>query len=238
MLRQIRAVIFLPIAVLSYILFGSVAIISSFITGNGDFAHRLGRIWSRVLFSAAGARLTVSGLENIPRGRPVVFASNHASQFDIPALYLALNVQFRFLVKKELFRIPLFGTAMLKAGYIPIDRSGGRAAVLSIRKAAEKIRSGTSVVVFPEGTRSVDGRLGPFKPGGMQLAIQAGCPIVPVAISGSYKVLPKGSLKVRPGSIKVAVGRSMDPGGTRDEMIKKVWSAILDMLDSDNRPIF
>lgn len=183
----------------------------------------------------AGVKLHVTGLENIPSGGPVVFASNHASQFDIPVLYLALGVQFRFLVKKELFSIPLFGTAMRRAGYIPIDRSGGRAAVLSLKKAAQRIKEGTSIVVFPEGTRSPDGRLQPFKAGGMQLAIQAGCPIVPVAISGSHEVLPKGSLTLKPGLITVAIGKPIDPNGSKDDVTKKTWDAINAMLGDLNR---
>lgn len=235
MLCKIRALFFFPVAVLSFGLFGSVAIALSFLPGSGDYGHRIGIAWSRLLFWAAGARLFVTGLENIPRDRPVVFASNHASQFDIPVLYRALGVQFRFLVKKELFNIPLLGAAMRRAGYIPIDRSGGRAAVLSLKKAAQRIREGTSIVVFPEGTRSVDGRLQPFKSGGMQLAIHAGCPIVPVAISGSHEVLPKGSISLRPGPINVAIGRPIDPNGSRDDVARKTWVAINSMLGDSNR---
>ncbi|MGQ9500230.1 MAG: lysophospholipid acyltransferase family protein [Dissulfurimicrobium sp.] len=235
MFCKIRAPLFFLVAVLSFGLFGSVAIALSFLPGSRDYAHRIGIIWSRILFWAAGAKLFVTGRENIPSDRPVVFASNHASQFDIPILYLALGVQFRFLVKKELFHIPLLGTAMKRAGYIPIDRSGGRAAILSLKKAAQRIKEGTSIVVFPEGTRSVDGRLQPFKSGGMQLAIHAGCPIVPVAISGSHELLPKGSLSLRPGPIHVAIGRPIDPNGSRDDVTRKTWDAINAMLGDLNR---
>ncbi|MGB9712014.1 MAG: lysophospholipid acyltransferase family protein [Dissulfurimicrobium sp.] len=236
MFHKIRAVFFLIFAVSSYVLLGSIAILLSLLTGTGDYGHNLGRFWSKLLFIVAGLRLNVTGSENIPLGRPVVFASNHASQLDIPVLYLALCVQFRFLVKKELFKIPLFGQAMRMAGYIPIDRSGGKTAVLGLRDAAKRIREGTSIVVFPEGTRSSDGRLQPFKIGGIKVAIESGCPIVPVAISGSHKVLPKGSLMIRPGGIiSVSIGRPIDPKGSRDDLTKEVWDAINAMLGNLNR---
>jgi len=181
----------------------------------------------------------VEGRENIPAGRPVVFASNHASQLDIPILYKALPVQFRFLVKQELFSIPFFGLAMRMTGYIPVDRSGGREAIKSLQEAARRIAGGTSVVVFPEGTRSPDGSLGAFKPGGMVVAIKAGVPVIPVAILGSSSVLPKGRLRVQPGAVTVRIGppiESCTPGGPRrkEEVSGAVRDAIAGMLE---RPV-
>jgi 1-acyl-sn-glycerol-3-phosphate acyltransferase len=154
---------------------------------------------------------------------------------DIPVLYLALPVQFRFIVKKELFKIPLFGLAMKKTGYIPVDRSGGRESLKSIQEAAAKIKSGTSVVVFPEGTRSHDGNLGPFKLGGMLVALKANCRIVPVAISGSHHILPKGARIARCGDINVFIGRPLTTeidgkAKSREKITQEVWEAILDLL--------
>ncbi len=139
---------------------------------------------------------------------------------DIPILYKALPVEFRFLVKKELFKIPLLGFAMKTAGYVPIDRSGGRAAVRSMKEAAARIREGASIVVFPEGTRTLDGKLQPFKEGGFMLAVKSGCPVVPVAIRGSYNILRKGSFIAKPGDVEVIVGSPMEM--SRDINRKKI----------------
>ncbi len=229
------------IVAISYVPFATCAIIASILTGRGDIAHVLGRMWAKFSLAVSGVKVEITGSENIPMDTPVIYASNHASQFDILALYRTLPVQFRFVVKKELFRIPLFGYAMKRAGYISIDRSGGKAAVRSLIKAGEAIRSGTSVVVFPEGTRSPDGRLRPIKPGAVVLAIKSGCPIVPVAISGSHRVLPKGRIRIRPGRIRVAIGPAIQTteGGrprSREQVSEELYRAIYSMLSPENRP--
>jgi len=227
--------------VLSFLALSPLAIISGIITGSGNLAHSISRIWSRIVLSISGVSLHVEGVENIPSGIPVVFACNHASQFDIPILTVALPVQFRFIVKKELFKIPLFGLAMRRTGYIPIDRSGGKAALKSLKDAAQKIKNGVSVVVFPEGTRSPDGRLRPFKAGSIFLAQKADVPIVPVGISGSHRILPKGSLKMRPGHVIVRIGSPISAsrqynGLSKEELTKIVWQHVCQLLDDDNRP--
>ena len=225
------------VGIISYIVLASIGLLISLFTHKGaDILHSLGRLWSRIIFLAAGIRLHIRGQANIPRGEPAVFASNHQSQFDIPALYLALPIQFRFVVKQELFRIPLFGQAMKRAGYVPIDRSGGKNAVKSLREAVRRIQAGASVVVFPEGTRSPDGRLLPFKGGVLLLALRAGVPIVPVGIRGSHKVLPKGSLWVRSGTINVSIGIPIDTReyqgrGEKERLVKRVQKAVAELVD-------
>jgi len=238
----VRAFLAPAVIVLSFVLLAVLAIAASMVTGSGDPAHRVGRIWARIALRAAGVKVRVGGRGHIPRGEPVVFACNHASQFDIPVVYAALPVQFRFLVKKELFRIPLFGLAMRRTGYIPVDRAGGKAALRSLEEAAARIREGTSVVIFPEGTRSPDGRLRPFKAGGILLAVKAGCRVVPVAVSGSHRILPKGTLKVRSGEVRVGIGPAVNTvreGGrsrSKDDVAMDVWNAIAAMLEEENRP--
>jgi len=228
-----------PIVVVSaFIILFPAAIIAGLIDDSGNRVHRLGRLWARTIIRASGIKVDVEGRDNIPMGRPVVFACNHASQFDIPILYEALPVQFRFVAKKELFKIPLLGFAMRLAGYIPIDRSGGKAALRSLQEAVGSLKMGRSIIIFPEGTRSPDGRLGPFKTGGILIAVRAGCPIVPVAISGSHNVLPRGSLRVRPGRIKVTIGppvRTVGPKGPvhKDIVTKEVRESISSMLNGD-----
>lgn len=170
-----------------------------------DYLHNYARLWARVGLLLAGVRLKVSGQEHLRAGQPVIYMSNHASNFDILALFAGLPGQFRWLAKEELFRIPLFGLAMRRAGYIPLDRSDRRKALHSMTEAAKRIRAGASVVIFPEGTRSADGILQPFKKGGFLIALKAGVPVQPVAISGSFAIMPKSSRQIHGGLIEVQI---------------------------------
>jgi 1-acyl-sn-glycerol-3-phosphate acyltransferase len=180
---------------------------------SAEKAQLLPRYWGRIILAVSGVQVTVKGMENLEPGRPYIFASNHQSQFDIFSMQGCFEFDFRWMAKKELFQIPLFGHAMRMAGYIPVDRSHGRKAMKSLVEAAERIASGTSVIIFPEGTRSRDGKLHEFKTGGMVLAIKSGVPVVPVAIKGTYEVLPKRSLFAKPGRVSIRVGRPIDTSG-------------------------
>jgi 1-acyl-sn-glycerol-3-phosphate acyltransferase len=173
--------------------------------------------WARSICIASGANVQVEGTENLAPDRPYIFAANHQSQFDILALQGFLGIDFRWLAKKELFKVPIWGTAMLRAGYIPIDRSHGRQALKSLGEAAQKIAAGTSVIIFPEGTRSKNGKLQKFKSGAMMLAIKSGVPLVPVAITGTYDILPKGHLMVRSGKVTIRVGQPIDTKGYKSK---------------------
>lgn len=175
----------------------------SFLSPN--YLHSYARFWAQVSLRLAGQRLSVSGQEHLPRQGAVIFMPNHQSNLDILALFAGLPVQFRWLAKQELFRIPLFGLAMRRTGYIPVDRSDRRSAITSMNLAAQRIAHGTSIIVFPEGTRSPDGHLLPFKKGGFMLALQAQVPIIPVALQGSRESLPKQAWRIRPGRITVRI---------------------------------
>ena len=166
--------------------------------------------WGWLLTTLSGVTVRVEGLAQLDRTKPYIFVANHQSQFDIFVLDGFLDRDFRWLAKKELFRVPLFGWAMLLAGSIPVDRSHGRQALKSLDEAAKRIAAGASVVIFPEGTRSPDGRLQPFKAGGMQLAIKAGVELVPMAITGTHQVLPKGKILVRSGEVVIRLGEPVD----------------------------
>lgn len=173
-------------------------------------AQALPRLWAKCICGLAGVRVTVSGQEGLNPRQSYIFAANHQSQFDIFALQGYLGLDFRWLAKKELFSIPIFGRGMRAAGYISVDRSRGRQAMQSLVEAAERIAGGTSVIIFPEGTRSPDGKIQPFKSGAMVLAIKAGVPIVPVAISGTHDILPKGRFLSQPGSVNIRLGQPID----------------------------
>jgi 1-acyl-sn-glycerol-3-phosphate acyltransferase len=199
----LRSLIFYISLITATLTFSILAVLAAFFTRNAKLSHLIGRLWGRSLLLASGVRVQLRGLEKIDPTQPYVFAANHQSQFDIFALLGHLPVQFRWLAKQELFRIPILGPAMKAAGYIPIDRSDRRAAFRSIDLAAEKVRQGTSIVIFPEGTRSLDGQLKSFKKGGFFLAIKSGRPIVPVSITGTHRILAKGSLRVGRGTVRV-----------------------------------
>ncbi len=231
-------IIAIPFIVVTFLLMAPLAIATTLVEPSGDWAHAISRVWSRMVLAVSLVRLKVEGMEKIPQG-PVIFISNHASQFDIPILTLALPKQFRFVVKQELFRIPLFSTAMRRTGYIPIDRRGGKAALRSLLAAAERVKAGRSLVIFPEGTRSPDGRLRRFKPGAFILAKRTGAPVVPVAIIGSHRVLPKGSLRIRAGrKVVVRIGVPLSPEDYPDKegLASAVWQAVASLLPQEQRP--
>jgi 1-acyl-sn-glycerol-3-phosphate acyltransferase len=163
--------------------------------------------WARVILWLSGTKVDVRGRENVDPEIPRIYMTNHQSYFDIWGLLASLPVDFKFILKQELMRIPLLGFAMKRAGYIGIERKDPRKAVQSMRKAAERIKSGASVLIFPEGTRSIDGRLQEFKRGGFKLALKSGCDIVPVVVKGSMHIMPKGSFRIRKGNFALSIGR-------------------------------
>lgn len=170
---------------------------------SADWIHTIAIFWGRICLKLAGLQLLVEGRENISTSGPAIYVSNHQSNFDIPVLYAGLPIQFRWLAKQELFRVPLFGLAMKRCGYIAIDRSDRRKAMHSLNQAAHKIKSGTSVIIFPEGTRTDDGQVQPFKKGALVIAAKAQVPVIPVAITGSYQVQPKSTWLVGRAPLKL-----------------------------------
>jgi 1-acyl-sn-glycerol-3-phosphate acyltransferase len=228
-----RGILTLLAFLLATPVFGLPVILGRLLRPRGDLFLRCARPWSRVLLRAAGARPAYQGMEHLPPG-PCLFAANHQSLLDIPALFLVLPDGSRFLAKESLFRIPVLGWAMTAAGCIPIDRSNRARAVRTLRDAAERVRAGTSVVLFPEGTRSRNGRLAPFKKGVFHLAAAAGVPVVPVAISGSYRILRPGTLVVRPGTLRLSMAPAVDPAATDlDGLLAQVRSAIAARLSPE-----
>jgi 1-acyl-sn-glycerol-3-phosphate acyltransferase len=187
------------------------------VTRSGDlpiwFARRA---WSVLGLWLAGARVEVVQMPALPPG-PVIFASNHESALDIWVLFKTLPRGFRFIAKQELFRLPVFGWYLALGGHIPVDRTNRARAVTSLRRAGQAVRAGTSLVVFPEGTRSRDGRVQPFKKGPFVVAKEAGVPVIPVAISGSGAITPSKVVAVHPGTIRIAAGEPVDPARFPDK---------------------
>jgi len=210
------------------------ALVAGVIDKSGDMVLVLARLWSRVILGVPGVKLNVTMRARLEPGRPYIFMPNHASMVDIWAVFVAIPASFRFIAKKQLSRIPLFGWAMAAGRFIFIDRQNALAARRSMDEAARRIRSGQSVVIFPEGTRTRTGRLGPFKKGGFHLAIDSGVAIVPVAIRGSHAVMPPGSPLIRAGTVTIEVDDPIPTDGLdtteRDALIQKVRGRIAAML--------
>ena len=187
----------------------------------------------------AGARLEIHGLDQIPRGRPVVFMANHQSNCDPPAL-LAILPPVLVMVKKEFFRVPIIGRGMVACGFIPVDRRKQEQALLAVEKGVRALKDGKSFLVYPEGTRSPDGRLQRFKKGVFVMALKAGVPIVPISVSGSHKIMPKGKFVMRPGGVRITFHETVATEGLaiedRQVIIDRVRQAILAGLEKDEWP--
>jgi len=178
-----------------------------------DATEALARTWSRVMLRGLGVKLTVEGRENLEPHQPYVFACNHRSHVDPPSCMVALPGHLRFVGKQSLFKIPVFGDALRRSGQIPIDRNDSAGARDALNANLDALRTRISVVLFPEGTRSEDGELGTFKKGAAVLAISAQVPLVPLAITGTEHILPKGLHAIHGGRVRLRIGA---PIATRD----------------------
>ncbi len=225
--------------VLYTVVLGTLAILACLLLPRSRAFMGLARFWSRLTLKMVGVRFAAAYHPRLDPSRPCIYVANHQSQLDIPALVLAMPTEFRIVAKRELLYIPIFGWTLWLAGFIFIDRGDRERAIRSLEMAARRIRRGTSIVVFAEGTRSPDGRLLPFKKGGFVLAIQAGVPIVPVSIRGGHALLPKGSLKSRRGTIEILFGEPVETTGytfeTRDRLIEAVRRRVAAGLSADLR---
>lgn len=184
-----------------------LALLSSPIDSTGRTFHWTARVWSRFILWLFRIKVVSKGADVIDPAHHYVYISNHASAFDIPAVVVGIPDDIRFVLKKELTRIPIWGWALKYGHYISIDRSRARDAIKSLDEAARRMRNGASVILFAEGTRTRDGKLQPFKRGAFTLAAKAGIPIIPVTINRTFGILPKGSLRVHPADIELVFGK-------------------------------
>ncbi len=232
-IRQIIFIFFLPI------LTAIVCILALLDMGirktSATTAQKYPRAWARIILSITGVRVRVIGVENLDPETTYIFAGNHTSQFDIYSFQAAFPHDFRWIAKKELFNIPVFGLAMQRVGFIPIDRSRGRKALTSLNLAAQRIAAGSSVLVFPEGTRSKDGKLDKFKSGAFLLAIKSGVPVVPIGFNGTFSILPSGKLFPKSGEIIIRIGKPISTTQyktkNKQEIAELVYSQVAELLD-------
>jgi 1-acyl-sn-glycerol-3-phosphate acyltransferase len=227
--------VFYPIAALSTAFFGLLSVVLSLVSQRLGFYG--GVYWARSLVWASFVRVRVRGRQHADLGTSYVILANHQGNYDILALYGWLGRQFRWVIKQELRKVPFLGWGCAAIGHIFVDRSNSRRAIASLEAAKPRLTGGVSVLFFPEGTRSEDGRLAAFKKGGFFMARQLGFPILPLSISGSAGVLPKGCLVPRPGTVRVTIHPPVDPAAFADdsELIAAVRATIADGLDADER---
>jgi len=196
-----------PLIILSTFICGVISLIASPFDPTGEFMMKIARVWARSLLLIVGVKVKVEGLEKLAPGASYVFASNHLSYMDTPVILTHIPADFRFMAKSGLFKIPLLGTHLGQAGHIPVPREDPRAAVKTMTLAADIIRSrNISILIFPEGGRAHDGILQPFKDGASFIAIKAGVPVVPLAISGTREILAMHSATFHRGQVTLRIG--------------------------------
>lgn len=208
------------------------------ITGSADFMYHFAIGGARFAVRLAGVRVQIEGRERLDPKQAYIFMSNHVSNLDPPVVIPALPGRTSVLVKKEVFRVPILGRAMRMASLVPVDRSNREAAIASIERAAAVMRSGIHMAVFPEGTRSLDGKLLPLKKGPFYLALESGLPIVPITVIGTYEMMPKGRFVIKPGTARVVFHPPIDPKQVpdRDALIAAVTASIASALRGEQQP--
>jgi 1-acyl-sn-glycerol-3-phosphate acyltransferase len=214
---------------------GMLVIGWSYIDRDSLMIHRSTRWWGRSLLKVSRIAVEVEGLEHLVPGQAYVFAANHRSNFDIFALVAVLPGRFLWVAKKSLFQIPVLGQALSRMGSISVDRNNLRSAVQSLDRATAIVKRGVSLIIFPEGTRALTRELLPFKKGVFIMAIKAGQPIVPVSISGTRFIQPRGTIRMKPGPIKVVISPPIAPDTFRrkEDLMAAVRQAIEAHYDPD-----
>ncbi len=220
--RALRLFLFqTPLALLLTAGYASAACVAAVLDRSGRATRNIGGAWSRALLRVLRVEVSVTGAENVPTG-PAIYAANHGSALDIFVIFGHLPVDFRIIYKRSLSLLPLVGWSIWLGGHIPIDRSNAFRARRSLKTAARRIRAGTSVVTFPEGTRSPDATVRLFRRGSFNLALDAGVPIVPVSLAGVKTVVPRGLASLHPGRVRVAIAPAVPVEGRKADEVDRL----------------
>ena len=229
-----------PLFALVTILCGSVSLLVSFFDKGGSLQHVIARLWARLSVAISGCRLVVQGRENLAKTPVAVFACNHTSYMDTPVVFASIPVQFRILAKQELWPIPFIGWYLNRSGQLPIDTRNPRNTLSSLGAAAKALRNGMPLFVFPEGGRTPDGELQPFLSGAAYLAIRAQVPLVPIALSGVYDLLPMGTHHFYPGELTLRAGEPIETAGMSirqvEELNTRLRQAIAELKSGEGSP--
>ena len=230
----------LPLFSLVTAICGTAALIASLFARTGRTQHRIARVWARLGLRIAGGSLIVRGLENLPTPRTAVYAANHTSYMDIPVIFSALPFQFRILAKKELWQWPFIGWYLNRSGQIPIEATSAHTALSSLGAGVKALRAAMPLFVFPEGSRTPDGQLKDFLSGAAFLAIRAQVPVVPIALTGVYNLLPMHTRHFYPCPMTMTVGQPIPTAGLTmrqaDELTAQIRAAIASMLEPPPTP--
>ena len=234
--RLLSYCFFVPLVYFYTAFMGTLSLLASLFDRGGRIQHWFATNWSRMILKTGNICIQVEGLEHLDPDRPAIYAANHLSAVDIPVLYAKLPVHFRIMAKKELFRYPFLGWHLKRSGQIPIDPGDARASLRSLNRASESLRHGTPLVVFPEGGRSATGQLQEFMGGAFYVAIRAQAPVVPIALVGTYEVLPMNSFHAIPGPVELIIGKPIPTHGMRvrdmDRLANQTRQVIADMYYS------
>jgi 1-acyl-sn-glycerol-3-phosphate acyltransferase len=238
---MLRGLWVLAVLVVATLVCATAAILAELVASGRNLPVRIGRKWARVLLWALGLKPDYRGRIPSDEVLPCIFVANHLSVVDVWAMLAVAPLNARFVAKRSLFRIPVLGWSMSAAGFIPIDRAQGARSMIAVSRASEALRSGQAIVMFPEGTRSREGRLLPFKKGAFHLALSDEVPVVPVAISGSGRVVRPRSIAVRKAAVTVTFLEPIDVNpylpADVEGLIAHVRGAIAERLEPDERPL-
>lgn len=234
-LSFLRSILILNNLIYAYtIVLGALSLVASLFDGTGRVQQWFARTWSWLILKTAMVHVTVVGRDKVDITKPHLYAANHASAFDIPTLYVHLPFQFRIIAKHELFRYPFLGWHLRRSGQIPIDRDNAHASFRSLRNAVEGLKKGMPLVVFPEGGRTETGYLQPFLPGAFYVAIKAQVEVVPVALIGTYDILPINTFHIHPGPVRMIFGEPIPTTGMNlhdmEKLAERVKAAIAALI--------
>ncbi len=227
MLSHLRSVLWMcPLIGISVVVMGSISLLTSLFDATGRMQHRVAVLWGRIVLRICMVRVEVSGVENLEADRPYVFCCNHFSLIDTPVMFSSMPREFRVLARQNLWKIPFLGWHLHRAGHIPVHRDSPRAAARNIGEAADKLREGHSILMFPEGGRTRQPVMREFKPGAAYIAIKAQVPIVPMALVGTRKILAPASSHLHPGVAALRVGRPIPTAGLSNRDAQQLIAAV------------
>jgi 1-acyl-sn-glycerol-3-phosphate acyltransferase len=214
------------------VVMGTISLALSPFDRTGEWQHACARWWCRMVALTIFARIRVHGTERVQPNRSYVYMANHSSLIDTPALFAYLPHQFKIMAKRSLFYVPFMGWHLWTSGNFPVDRRDARKTAMSLRRVIDGLKAGKSLAVFPEGTRTPDGRLQEFKPGTFKLALKAGVPIVPVTIRGTFALLPKTTLAPRPGRVDVFIGDPIETASYDEKRLPELIARVRDAIQT------